>query len=410
VPSARAAHTAGYLPGEREEASAVGLARELTISLIVFGVCVPCHAQIVRPEVIASFPHDKEAFTQGLLLHEGAFVESTGLTGRSSLRRVMPATGEVQQQVNLDEALFGEGIAQVSDRFIQLTWQDQVALVYDLDFSPRGTFEYEGEGWGLCYDGMRLVMSDGSSRLHFRDPETFQLLSNVEVVRDGMPVSDLNELECVGSLVYANVWQTEEIVRIDPASGSVLTTLDASDLLTPAEREEADVLNGIAFDEATGDFFLTGKLWPKVFQVRFDFEPGSATHDQAGDAGSETEPDASAPVDAGVDGSTGAPPLAPERASTPPESTAGRASVPRTESPPSSHREARAGDGCSIASGGPVAGNRNGSALALLLSLGLTCGLPRRARARAAPHCSAHLSEAGRLAPTLESGSSAARR
>lgn len=232
-------------------------------------------AAVIRPVVVRTLPHDPSAFTQGLLFHEGRFLESTGLRGRSSLRLVVPETGAVERRVDVSRDLFGEGLALVGSELIQLTWQERVALRYDLDFTPRGTFSYEGEGWGLCYDGARLVMSDGSSELTFRDPKTFAVIGSVGVTSDGVPVKNLNELECVGSLVYANVWQTDTIVRIDAASGHVLTRIDASGLLSPSEAARADVLNGIAFDAKTGHFFLTGKLWPKLFEVRFPFEPGS---------------------------------------------------------------------------------------------------------------------------------------
>jgi glutaminyl-peptide cyclotransferase len=254
----------------------------------------PASGQAVRPEVVATFPHDPGAFTQGLLLHQGKFYESTGLLGRSTLRRVAPASGEVEESVALASDLFGEGLALVSDRLIQLTWQNNVALVYDLEFNTLGSFDYSGEGWGLCHDGTRLVMSDGSASLTFRDPSTFAVEGSVEVTRAGTPVTRLNELECVGRLVYANVWQTDTIVRIDPATGAVLTTIDASELLTPAEAAAADVLNGIAFNPATGHFYLTGKLWPKLFEVRFPFDPygGPPGTDAGNDAGNNAEKDA----------------------------------------------------------------------------------------------------------------------
>ena len=284
----------------------------------------PVLAQIERPQIIASYPHDPDAFTQGLLLHDGRLFESTGLTGRSTLRRVTLASGAVERSVSLASNLFGEGLALVDNRLIQLTWQNQVALVYDLDFNSLGSFDYTGEGWGICHDGVRLVMSDGTARLSFRDPESFALLGGVEVTRDGTPVTRLNELECVGRLVYANVWQTDTIVRIDPASGTVLTTIDAANLLTADEAAAAEVLNGIAFDEQSGHFFLTGKLWPKLFEVRFDFDPRggeSPGPDAALDAGQEAGKDASSVadaaggsggvsvIDAGGAGGTGAEPL-----------------------------------------------------------------------------------------------------
>lgn len=258
----------------------------------------PVLAQTVKPQLVAKYAHDPDAFTEGLLLHDGRFFESTGLTGRSSLRRVVPANGAVELSVPLASDLFGEGLALAGDRLIELTWQNHVALVYDLDFDSVGSFDYEGEGWGLCHDGSRLVMSDGSSRLFFRDPQTFELLGSIEVTRAGTSVTRLNELECVGNLVYANVWLTDTIVRIDPRTGAVLTTIDASNLLSAAEAANADVLNGIAFDPTTGHFFLTGKLWPKLFEVTFDFDPYGGP--PMADAGSDAE------LDSGTSGSGGA--------------------------------------------------------------------------------------------------------
>ena len=275
--------------------AAVGLA---VCTLFVLSAALG-QAQSVRPEVVATFPHDPQAFTQGLLLHAGRFYESTGLEGMSSLRRVVPETGGVERNVPLASDLFGEGLALVGERLIQLTWQDGIALVYDLDFNPAGSFEYTGEGWGLCYDGTRLVMSDGSSRLFFRDPSTFALLGDVQVQSAGTPVERLNELECVDGIVFANVWLTDTIVRIDPATGVVLDTIDASGLLSAQEAAAADVLNGIAFDAASGHFFLTGKLWPKLFEVRLDFGSGGS----AGSGGSSGTSGGSG----GVAGSAGAP-------------------------------------------------------------------------------------------------------
>jgi len=232
-------------------------------------------AQPVVPEVVAEAPHDPEAFTQGLLLFEGVLYESTGLKGRSTLRRVERDTGEVLQRIDLPADEFGEGLALVGDRLIQLTWQNGIAHVYDRESCEElDTFTYDGEGWGLCFDGEQLVMSDGSSSLFFRDPESFEVLGEVSVIdAAGEAVDQLNELECVGSLVYANVWQTDRIVRIDKATGRVATEINAESLLSTAERSGTDVLNGIAFDAATGEFLLTGKLWPKLFTVRFDFDP-----------------------------------------------------------------------------------------------------------------------------------------
>jgi len=266
------------------------LTRVALVIAAVFGGLVPsAYAQTptVRPEVVASFPHDRQAFTQGLLVHEGKLYESTGLLGRSTVRRVAPATGVVEKSVALASDVFGEGLALAGDRFFQLTWQNHVAFTYDLELNRLGRFDYTGEGWGLCFDGQRLVMSDGSSRLFFRNPTTFAVIGEVEVRNANGPIANLNELECVGSLVYANVWQTDTILRIDPASGDVLHAIDASGLLTRDEAAGVDVLNGIAFDPGTGHFFITGKLWPKLFEVRFAFDPGtsSPTGGSGGDGG-----------------------------------------------------------------------------------------------------------------------------
>lgn len=227
------------------------------------------------PEVLKTYPHDEEAFTQGLLLENGHFYESTGIYGQSTLREVIPETGEVLREVALPEEYFAEGLTLVEDRLIQITWQEGTAFVYDLEtFEQVDTFSYEGEGWGLCYDGEAIVMSDGSPTLTMRDPETFEALETVEIKLDGQPVERLNELECVDGFVYANIWQTDTIVKIDEA-GRVVEEIDASNLLPEAERAQLvpdAVLNGIAYDAEAGTFFLTGKLWPKMLEVRFTEE------------------------------------------------------------------------------------------------------------------------------------------
>jgi glutaminyl-peptide cyclotransferase len=196
--------------------------------------------------------------------------ESTGLEQRSSVRQVDPSTGTVMRRVDLPPNEFGEGLAQVGERLIQITWKNQVAHVYDLrTFAWLNDFPYPGEGWGICYDGAQLVMSDGSDTLFFRDPETFQLTGQVRVQLDGQARDRLNELECVGDQVYANIWQTTNIARIDRATGQITQIIDAAGLLTPEEQRGADVLNGIAYDAETDTFLITGKWWPKLFQVRF---------------------------------------------------------------------------------------------------------------------------------------------
>jgi glutaminyl-peptide cyclotransferase len=230
--------------------------------------------QRLKVKVLSVRPHDPDAFTQGLLLYNGSLFESTGQNGRSSLREVNPRTGEVKRKVDLPEEYFGEGLALAGSRLFQLTWQNQKAFVYNrADFKRVGELRYDGQGWGLSWDGHRLVMTDGSDRLTFRDPETFAVTGEVHVTLAGQAVQNLNELECVEGVVYANVWQTDSILRIDPASGKVTAVIDASNLLSPAERERTDVLNGIAWDPARKTFLITGKLWPKLFEVAFVPQP-----------------------------------------------------------------------------------------------------------------------------------------
>jgi glutaminyl-peptide cyclotransferase len=224
--------------------------------------------------VKATHPHDPECYTQGLVWQDGELYESCGLYGKSSLRRVDPSTGAVRRQVEVPAADFAEGLALVGERLLQLTWREGTLLSYDRkSFARTGETRYEGEGWGLCYDGRRLVMSDGSDRLSLRDPQSFAKTGEIQVTRDGIPVEQLNELECVGGAIWANVWQTDEILRIDPATGHVTGALDAAGLLSPAERQHTDVLNGIAWDPAKRRFWITGKLWPKMFEAEILPDP-----------------------------------------------------------------------------------------------------------------------------------------
>jgi glutamine cyclotransferase len=227
----------------------------------------------LAPEVISVRPHDTGSFTQGLLLHNGLFYESAGEYGESNLREVDPQTGKVLRQYSLKQDIFAEGLALVGEKLFQITWTNGYAIVYDLKkFEPLGAFQYAGEGWGLCYDGERLWMSDGSHKLVARDPETFQVTFNLVVRYAGLPVDELNELECVGDSVYANVWYTDYILRINKFTGRVTARIDASSLLTPDERAalpSGAVLNGIAYDAKNDTFFVTGKRWPKLFEVRF---------------------------------------------------------------------------------------------------------------------------------------------
>jgi glutamine cyclotransferase len=222
-----------------------------------------------RVEVVARHPHDEGAYTQGLVLVGDRLFESTGQLGRSSVREVDLSSGRIIRSQALAAHLFGEGLAAVDDRLIQLTWRNGVALVWGLDgLAPRGRLAYEGEGWGLClHDDGRLVQSDGTALLTFRDPSTFAVLGQVAVTRDGEPLAQLNELECTPDGVWANVYLTEEIVRIDPSSGAVTATVDASGLGPPGAAPD-EVLNGIA-RRADGTWLLTGKHWPTVYEVRF---------------------------------------------------------------------------------------------------------------------------------------------
>ncbi|XWX04240.1 glutaminyl-peptide cyclotransferase [Aggregatilineales bacterium SYSU G02658] len=255
---------------------------------------------ILVPEVINVFPHDGQAFTQGLLWHDGKLYESTGKRGFSSLREVDLTTGEVLRLVNVnrpEEELsgdnplpdyFAEGLVLLNDRLIQLTWTEGEAFVYDLaTFERIDTLTYEGEGWGICYDGRYLFMSDSTSYLQVRNPETFELIVSFGVLFvsrnnqtgetrvDLIPAQLLNELECVGDYIYANLWQTDLIAQIDKRNGNVVAFIDASGLLTDAEiiaarqRDPGATLNGIAYNPETETFFLTGKMWDKLFEVRF---------------------------------------------------------------------------------------------------------------------------------------------
>jgi glutamine cyclotransferase len=221
-------------------------------------------------EVLAEYPHDRRAFTQGLVWSGGNIYESTGQYGKSTLKKVELEDGKVLKQVNLSPRYFGEGLALVEGRLIQLTWLEQVALVYDVEtLNEVQRIEYQGQGWGLTYDGSWLVMSDGTDVLTFRDPKTLSVWRRLPVVMGGRPVHRLNELEYVAGSIYANIWQATEIVRIDPQNGQVTAVIDAANLPYTPGRSREDVLNGIAFIPERETFLLTGKLWPKVFEVKF---------------------------------------------------------------------------------------------------------------------------------------------
>jgi glutaminyl-peptide cyclotransferase len=250
-----------------------GALRPLCVLLLAVAGCGGgTRTTLAVPEVLRVLPHDTSAYTQGLVLHEGRFFESTGQYGRSTLREVAVETGEVLRMVRLSDEHFGEGLALVGDRLIQLTWQEQVAIVYDAaTFDVVDTLSYDGQGWGLCYDGESLWMTNGGSLLYRRDPRTLELIDTRQITRDGRSVWEVNELACVGDHVYGNVYMTDRIVKIEKMSGRVVTEIDASNLVPPGGRPRAAdaVLNGIAHDPATDTFYLTGKLWPAMFEVRF---------------------------------------------------------------------------------------------------------------------------------------------
>jgi glutaminyl-peptide cyclotransferase len=226
-------------------------------------------------EVVARWPHDRNAFTQGLLVRNGEFLESTGLNGQSTLREVEIATGHVLKQISISREYFAEGLAVLGDQAFQLTWQNGKGFVYDADtFRLEREFAYEGEGWGLTTDGRNLILSDGTDRIRFLDPATFKVTRTIAVTAAGKAVRELNELEWIHGEIFANVWQTDEIVRIDPATGQVRGVIDCRGLLSPLDRTpDTDVLNGIAYDAATDRLFITGKHWPAVFEVRLKPAP-----------------------------------------------------------------------------------------------------------------------------------------
>jgi glutamine cyclotransferase len=219
--------------------------------------------------VLNSYPHDATAFTQGLLWHDGGFYESTGLEGRSSVRRVEFPSGRVLQQTAVPPPLFAEGLALVGERLVQLTWKSRRGLVYDRkSLKPLSYFTYETEGWGLAYDGKNLIMSDGSDTLTYLDSKSYQPVRRLRVTLDGEPLDNLNELEWIEGEVWANVWQTDLVARIDPATGRVNSIIDLSGLLPSAQRNgKEDVLNGIAYDPKKKRIFVTGKLWPRLFEI-----------------------------------------------------------------------------------------------------------------------------------------------
>lgn len=220
-------------------------------------------------EIVGRYPHDAKAFTQGLIVRDGVLFESTGLNGQSSLRRVRLETGEVLKRHAVDKKYFAEGLTELHGELFQLTWDSGTAFVYDREtFAPKRKLAYHGEGWGLTNDGTRLILSDGTPTLRFFDPVTFKETGRVRVTDAGKPVDDLNELEFIQGQIWANVWLTDRIAVIDPASGRVTSWVDLSGLSPNGSRFTNAVLNGIAYDAAGDRLFVTGKLWPTLYEIR----------------------------------------------------------------------------------------------------------------------------------------------
>ncbi|MEM8772232.1 MAG: glutaminyl-peptide cyclotransferase [Pseudomonadota bacterium] len=230
----------------------------------------PVAPTVYSYEIVAAYPHDTSAFTQGLFFHEGALFESTGHYGKSRLRKVVLKTGVSQAETPLPDAIFGEGAVGWKDQIIVLSWRSGRGLIFD-DASLEQTrdFEYRGEGWGLTHDGSRLIMSDGTSLLRFLDPETMEETGTLSVSINGRPLDYLNELEWVEGEIFANVWQSEAIARIDPKTGAVTGLIDLRGLLPADERTpgHTDVLNGIAYNAQDKKLYVTGKYWPKMFEI-----------------------------------------------------------------------------------------------------------------------------------------------
>ena len=253
----------------------------LTILLIVLALssCQPGKATRVESngtvakygyEIVKVYPHDPDAFTQGLVFRDGKLLESTGEEGRSTLRSVDLDSGQTLKKVDLASQYFGEGMTVLNNKIYQLTWQHHIGFIYDYQtFDRLGDFNYEGEGWGLTTDGQSLILSDGSNRLRFLDPNSFRVVRTIAVTENDQPVRQLNELEFIKGEIYSNIWHSTRIVTINPQTGAVTASIDCANLVSQSgAHDEEAVLNGIAYDEASGRLFVTGKLWPKLFEIR----------------------------------------------------------------------------------------------------------------------------------------------
>ncbi len=251
-----------------------------TVILGAIGLGVWASGRDTRPQVyvahvVREYPHDPAAYTQGLIFVDGQLYEGTGKKGQSTLRRVDLQTGKVQQQISLDRRIFGEGIAAWEDTIVQLTWQANVGMVYDRKtFELRQKFRYSGEGWGITHDGRHLIVSDGTSTLRFLDPKSFKVVRRLTVRSGGSRIRHLNELEFVEGEIFANVWYKDYILRISPNSGEVTGYLDLSRLWPQNQRPDKEaVLNGIAYDEVGQRLFVTGKNWPRLYEIRLLPQP-----------------------------------------------------------------------------------------------------------------------------------------
>ncbi len=249
--------------------------RRILSALFVCLTVIPIAFAADTYRIVRTYPHDPHAFTQGLVFVDGSLYESTGLNGQSSLRMVDLETGRVLQSQPVDSKYFAEGLTAWGSTLVQLTWESHVALVYDrFSFRVLRTFSYRGEGWGLTQDGKSLILSDGSDTLRFFDPATFREVRHISVKDHGKPVSEINELEFVHGEIYANIWHSDRIARIAPGTGKVLGWIDLNGVLPAAEHSSPEaVLNGIAYDSAHDRLFITGKLWPKLFEIQVVPEP-----------------------------------------------------------------------------------------------------------------------------------------
>lgn len=252
----------------------------LSLAVIMAGVVICLNSLTARQvgdsvpvysyQVVNAWPHDAEAYTQGLVFHDGSLFESTGLRGASSLRRVELKTGKVKKKLDVARPYFAEGMTIFNDKIFQLTWQEQKGFVYDLKkFRQEGEFTYEGQGWGLTHDNQSLILSNGTHQLRFLDPTSFQVQRTISVYDNGQPLMELNELEYIKGEIYANVWKTDKIVRIDPATGKINAWIDMTGLHHQGDDESLEnCLNGIAYDAEGDRLFVTGKRWPQLFEIR----------------------------------------------------------------------------------------------------------------------------------------------